>query len=385
MNNNIPLVSVVMPVLNEEEAIGVCIEKIQKVFEANRILGEIVVCDNGSTDRSVMIAQDLGVKVVFQPLPGYGNAYIKGFDSAKGKYLIMAYADDTYDFNEIPNFLNKLINEKYDFVSGSRYLKSPKNRSITWLHRYIGNPFLTWVLNVLFGLNYSDVYSGFRAFSREAYNQIKPVSEGMEFNLELAINARLSGLNVAEIPILLNKRKGKSKLRTFKDGWRSLRMMLLYCPNKVFLFPGGLLFILGILIHLSTLFGWIQYQGRALGSVTAIFATIFSVTGFQIINLGVHLKTYSWSRRFEKQNILLANFYKVFTLERGIMVGLMLLVLGSIIMVRIIFKWLISGLVPIPNPEWVSFAATIIIIGFNVFFSSFFVSAMSIKRNENTN
>src|SRR2546430_3009547 len=300
MSDN-PLVSVVLPCLNEEEAIGACIEKIQKTFATNNIDGEIIVCDNGSTDSSVAIAENMGVSVVQQPLRGYGNAYLKGFASAQGTYLIMGDADDTYDFSLIPEFLHTLIHKGYDFVTGSRYLGG-RGRAIPFLHRFLGNPLLTMMLNTLFGTKYTDVYCGFRGFTRRAYDLIQPVSPGMEFNLELAINAGLAGLKIAEVPIQLHPRKGESKLRTFRDGWRSLRMMLLYCPNKVFLWPGFIFLVLGLLIHFLVVLGLVQYEGRALGVVSGIFATIFSIVGFQILSLGLHAKTYSWSRRFDKDN-----------------------------------------------------------------------------------
>ena len=243
-----PLVSVVMPCLNEEKAIGACIQTIQRTFAGAGIDGEIVVCDNGSTDASVSIAERMGARVVHQPLRGYGNAYLKGFASARGRYLVMGDADDTYDFTMIPEFVGALDGGGYQFVTGSRYLGGG-DAHITALHRYFGNPALTRILNVLFGTRYTDVYCGYRAFSRETYETIRPVSPGMEFNLELAINACLAGLRVKEIPIVLAPRKGESKLRTFRDGWRSLRMMLLYSPNKLFLAPGATLLVLGLVVH----------------------------------------------------------------------------------------------------------------------------------------
>jgi glycosyltransferase involved in cell wall biosynthesis len=376
----VDLVSVVMPCFNEEEAIGLCIKNLQKVFKDNDINGEIIICDNSSTDQSVTIAKSFGVQVVHQPKRGYGNAYLKGFSYAKGKYLIMADADGTYDFNEIPNFLRKLINEKYDFVTGSRYLNASEVRSMPFLHQYVGNPLLTMILNFLFGVNYSDVYSGFRGFSHDAYRRIMPISPGMEFNLELAINAKLAGLKIAEIPIVLHERLGKSKLRTFNDGWRSLRMMLLYCPNKLFMGPGLFLLVLGILIHAVTLFGFIKYEGRALSNVTGIFAVIFSVIGFEILNFGLQVKTYSWSRRFEKKNILLLKFYRIFTLERGLIIGSGMVAAGFMILLNIIIQWVHSDLMPLPHPEWVAFASTLTIIGSLTVFSSFFISAMSMKK-----
>lgn len=378
----LPLVSVVMPCLNEEEALESCIENIQKTFAKNQINGEIVICDNGSTDDSVKIAERMGVCVVHQPMRGYGNAYLKGFASARGAYLIMGDADDTYDFSLIPQFLEKLIKERYDFVTGSRYVEGFEDKSMPLLHRFLGNPALTAILNILFGTAYTDVYSGFRAFSRNAYDLIQPVSPGMEFNLELAINAGLADLKIAEIPIRLHPRKGESKLRTFEDGWRSLRMMLLYCPNKVFLWPGFILFAVGMLIHLAVLLEWVKYEGRALSGVTGIFATIFSVVGFQILSLGLHVKTYSWSRRFDKSNQLLRRFYKVFNLEAGLILGTGLLILGGSILIFLVLEWLKSNLLPLPHPEWASFAATLVILGLHTVFASLFISAMSMTKVE---
>ena len=373
-----PLVSVVMPVLDEEEAIGPCIEKIRATFASAGIDGEIVVCDNGSTDASVAIAERMGARVVHQPLRGYGNAYLKGFASARGRYLVMGDADDTYDFTMIPQFVGALEGGQ-QFVTGSRYLGGG-DAQITALHRYFGNPALTRILNLLFGTRYTDVYCGFRAFSRDTYDTIRPVSPGMEFNLELAINAGLAGLRVHEIPIVLAPRKGESKLRTFRDGWRSLRMMLLYSPNKLFLAPGATLLVLGLAIHLAVMLGLVRFGGRPAAGVTAVFATIFSVVGFEILSLGLHAKTYSWSRRFDRDNRALAAFYGHFKLETGLLLGAGLIAGGSAILVAVIVEWLRSDLLPLPHPEWVSFAATLVIIGCSTLFSSLFISAMSISR-----
>ena len=373
-----PLVSVVMPCLNEEAAIGPCIEKINRTFAAAAIDGEIVVCDNGSTDASVSIAERMGARVVHQPLRGYGNAYLKGFASARGRYLVMGDADDTYDFTMIPEFIAALDTEGHQFVTGSRYL-SGGDAHITALHRYFGNPALTRILNLLFGTRYTDVYCGFRAFSRETYQAIRPVSPGMEFNLELAINAALAGLRVKEIPIVLAPRKGESKLRTFRDGWRSLRMMLLYSPNKLFLAPGATLLALGLAIHVAVLLGVVRFGGRPAAGVTAVFATIFSVVGFEILSLGLHAKTYSWSRRFDRNNRALAAFYRRFTLETGLLLGAALIAGGGAILVAVVAEWLRSDLLPLPHPEWVSFAATLVIIGCSTLFSSLFISAMSMS------
>ncbi len=371
-----PLVSVVLPCLNEEEAIGPCIQKIQRAFATLHIKGEIVVCDNGSTDRSVEIAERLGARVVHQPLRGYGHAYHRGFACARGKYLIMGDADDTYDFTLIPTFLDLLMNKGYDFVTGSRYLEGG-DQHISALHRFVGNPALTAILNGMYGTAYTDVYCGFRGFTRKAYELIEPVSPGMEFNLELAINAGLAGLKSVEVPIRLGPRKGTSKLRTFRDGWRSLRMMLLYCPNKLFFWPGSLLLSVGILIHIAVVFGLVTWAGRPAAGVTGVFATIFSVVGFQILCLGLHAKTYSWSRRFDKHNAALAKFYRYFKLESGLAAGAALVALGGGILTLLVIQWLRADMLPLPHPEWASVAASMVIIGISTLFSSLFISAMS--------
>ncbi len=374
-----PLVSVVLPCLNEEAAIGVCLQKILATFAQAQLDGEIIVCDNGSTDRSVEIVENMGVRVVHQPERGYGNAYLKGFANAKGTYLVMGDADDTYDFTMIPTFIEKL-RAGHDFVTGSRYLEGGHAR-IPFLHRFFGNPLLTTILNVLFKTKHTDVYCGFRAFSRRAYDLIEPVSPGMEFNLELAINAGLAGLKTMEVPIHLHERKGESKLRTFRDGWRSLRMMLVYCPNKIFFVPGLLALALGLFAHFVSLMGVIQLNGQPLGTVTGIFGTIFSVAGFQILSLGLHAKTYSWSRRFDIGNKSLAVFYDWFRLETGLLLGAGLLLVGGMILGFLVWKWITSGFVPLPHPEWGSFGATLVIMGGGTIFSSLFISAMSMKKS----
>lgn len=372
------MVSVVLPCLNEEAAIGACLQKILATFVQAQLDGEIIVCDNGSTDRSVEIAESMGVQVVHQPERGYGNAYLKGFASARGTYLVMGDADDTYDFTMIPTFIEKLC-AGHDFVTGSRYLEGG-HATIPFLHRFFGNPLLTKILNVLFKTAYTDVYCGYRAFSRRAYDLIQPVSPGMEFNLELAINAGLAGLKTAELPIQLAERKGESKLRTFRDGWRSLRMMLVYCPNKVFFLPGVVSLILGFAAHLVSLAGLVQFNGKPLGTATGIFGTIFSVVGFQIVSLGLHAKTYSWSRRFDKDNKGLGAFYDWFRLETGLVLGGGILLIGTVLLGLLVWEWAQSGFLPLSRPEWASLGATFVIVGGGTIFSSLFISAMSMKK-----
>lgn len=372
-------VSVVMPCLNEEQTIGLCIEKALQAFETYDILGEVIVADNGSTDSSVEIAESLGARVVHQPERGYGNAYLKGFAEAKGKYIIMGDSDNTYDFSEIDKFLQPLQNG-YDFVSGNRLKSKIMPGAMPWLHKHIGNPFLSGFLNLLFHTGLSDAYCGMRGFTKEAYEQIRPISAGMEFNLELLINAAKSKLRMTEMPITLHPRKGESKLRTFRDGWRSLRFMLLYSPNHLFLLPGILLFILGALGMVILTFGSINLFGHTLGIHFLVLTSVLTLLGFQILHFWLCAKTYSLAERFEADNTFLLTFYKYFTLEKGIILGIFLFLVGFNILALILYKWIVSNFGPLYQEKPALFALTLIVIGVQTVFTSFFISAMSIKK-----
>ena len=233
-----PLVSVVMPCLNEEATIGRCVAKAWRGIELAGVPGEVIVADNGSTDRSPEIAAAAGARVIHQPKRGYGNAYLAGFAAARGRYLVMGDADDTYDFGEVGRFIVPLREGGYDYVLGSRFKGKILPGAMPWHHRWIGNPVLTWILNRLFGLHASDAHSGMRAFTREAYERMRLQSPGMEFASEIVINAAKARLRVTEVPITYYPREGESKLRSFRDGWRHLRYMLLYSPDWLFLAPG---------------------------------------------------------------------------------------------------------------------------------------------------
>lgn len=223
-------VSVILPCRNEEKGIGLCIRKVQKAFKNCKISGEIIVSSN-SDDGSADIAKKLGVKVVEHRRIGYGSAYLEGFKIAKGKYIIMGDADNTYDFLEIPKFIHAL-DEGYDFVIGTRLKSKILPGSMRWLHQYIGNPLLTFIFNILFRTRLSDAHSGFRAFKREVLKKMNLKSHGMEFALEMLIQASKDGIEIKEIPITYHPRKGISKLNSFGDGFRHLKFMYNYWKNK---------------------------------------------------------------------------------------------------------------------------------------------------------
>lgn len=224
MGNN-PEVSVVLPCLNEEATIGECIKNIKNVFKKENINGEIIISDNGSTDKSVKIAKSLNVKVVYQPLKGYGAACLKGIYAARGKFIVMGDSDATYDFLETPTLL-KPLKKGYDFVIGTRFKGSIKKGAMPWIHRYIGNPFLSYLVNLFFKANLSDVHCGFRAFTKEAFETMNLRTTGMEFASEMVISAVKNRLKIYEVPISYNKRKGMSKLKSFSDGWRHLKFII---------------------------------------------------------------------------------------------------------------------------------------------------------------
>ena len=375
-----PAVSVVLPCLDEELGVGGCVEQIRAVFAEAGISGEVVVCDNGSTDRSVEIAEQSGARVVHEPLRGYGNAYRTGFAHARGRILVMGDADGTYDFTLIPEFVER-IEAGCELVTGTRY-GGAGLQHMPWTHRWFGNPALTRLLNVLFRSRYTDVYSGFRAFTREAYDRMRPLSRGMEFNLELAIAASLLGLRVEEVPIELGPRLGSSKLRTLRDGWRSLRIILLYLPLRTFVLVGGILALFGAFLHAGSVLGWLHWAGRPASAVTGVLATIATVIGFQILTLGLQTKTFVWWRRRAVAHPWIESFYRHFQLELGLAVGAGLVLLGLAILAVMIQAWLRSGMAPLSRPEWASLAATLCIVGCNVFFVSLLVSAMSLEMND---
>ncbi len=212
-----PEVSVVFPCLDEELTIGVCVRKAFGALAENGLQGEVVVCDNGSTDHSVAIAESLGARVVNQPLRGYGNAYLKGIAAARGRYVLIADSDDTYDLHELPRFLAPL-RQGYDLVMGNRFSGQILPGARVWSHRYIGNPILSGILNLLFRTGVGDAHCGMRAFTREAYPRMRLRTGGMEFASEMVINAAQAGLKIAEVPITYYPRQGESKLHSLRDG-----------------------------------------------------------------------------------------------------------------------------------------------------------------------
>ncbi len=372
-------VSVVMPCLNEEKTVGICVEKCLKVFKEQNIDGEVIVVDNGSTDNSAEVARKAGARVVFEERKGYGSAYLKGLSEVRGKYIVLFDADLQYNPEDIPKLLSPLINENYDFVTGSRFKGKIMPDGMPALHRYIGQPLLTKTLNLLFHAKFSDVHCGFKAFTKEALEKLNLKCIGMEFASEITIKAIMQNLKIIEIPVTVYPRlEGKAKLNSFKDGWRHLRLMFLFAPNWLFLIPGTALFIFGLFLIFAILFGPLKIFGMQFDLHPMIFGAFLSILGLQIIIFGLQSKIYARSIGFEKESKTLKFIDKYFTLENGIIVGFLIFITGIIILLHIINTWLTSGFVQ--EIKLMLVGMTLTVIGIQTIFSAWFLSMIGIEK-----
>ncbi len=367
--------SVVIPCLNEEQTIAQVVGKAVRAFKDNKISGEVIVSDNGSKDRSVDLAKKAGARVVHQDKKGYGNALKKGFDEAKGKFLLMADADDTYDFLEIPKFV-KPLRDGYEFVIGTRLKGKILKGAMPGLHRYLGNPVLTAYLNLLHGTKISDSHCGMRAFTKEAYERMHPNSPGMEYASEIIIRAAEEKLKMKEVPITYYPRKGESKLSSFRDGWRHLRFMLLYSPFFVFLVPGLFLFFFGMLLLILLANGPTVFLGVPLDIHPMFLGSICALLGYQIIILGAYSKALRVPENLEGADSLTKVFFRTVTLERGLLVGFLIFLMGFIIDLLIFITWVNNGYQNLAFTRYALVGGTLIVIGVQTMFSSFFMSIL---------
>jgi glycosyltransferase involved in cell wall biosynthesis len=382
-NEQWPLeVSVVIPCLNEANSIGYCVEKALAAFQAADLRAEVVVADNGSTDGSIELVQKLGARVVHAEQKGYGAALQAGIVASRGAFIVMGDADDSYDFTEVPRFV-EAWRKGYDVVMGNRFRGEIKPGAMPWHHKYIGNPVLSAVLNVLFHANIGDSHCGMRGFTRAVYDKMDLRSTGMEFASEFVIKATQLGAKITEIPITLwkDKRGRPPHLRSFRDGWRHLRFMLLYAPNWLFLFPGTLLGVIGLFLVFWLLPGPRRVSPRVILDVhTMIFGVIFTLLGAQIISIGAFAKVFSYSERFDRGTVSLKRVLKRVTLETGLLVGGGLAVAGFAGCAWITWAWASSGFGPLQAVRWVLFWSMWLFLGMQIIFSSFFLSMLGISR-----
>ena len=369
-------VSVVIPCLNEAENIELCVRTAREVLTAAGIDGEVVVVDNASEDDSAALARAAGACVVHEPRRGYGSAYLAGFAAAKGTYIVMADADLTYDFKEIPRFVAEL-DAGAELVMGDR-MDNIQPGAMPWHHRYIGNPILTGLLNLFFRTGISDAHCGMRALRRDMLDRLDLRTTGMEFASEMVIRASKEKLRIAEFPIEYHPRGGESKLSSLRDGWRHLRFLLVHSPTHLFIVPGTALAGVGTLI-VALVGGGLDVFGRSWGIHALIGGALLMVVGTQVLALGLCAHAYGtyfmgerdpWFDRMRAR----------FRLEHGLALGGLFVLVGMIMGGIIVGTWISHGFGSLADEHLAVIAATLLIVGIQIFFSSFLLSILGLRR-----
>lgn len=390
--SNAPELTVVMPCLNEADTLETCLKKAKKAFEDNHINGEIVVADNGSSDASIEIAQSNGARVVHVAEKGYGSALMGGIAAARGRFVLMGDADDSYDFLEIPKFVEKL-REGFDLVQGCR-LPSGGGRvlpgAMPFLHRWWGNPMFSMMVRSWFSAPIHDVYCGMRGFTKEHYLSLDQRCTGMEFATEMIIKSSLRKVSIAEVPITLHpdgRTSHPPHLKTFRDGWRTLRFFLMYSPRWLFLLPGALLVLLGILGYAVALpqasFNLFD-RNITFDIHTLLFASLFLLSGYQIILFAFFTKIFAISEGLLPEDKKLDSLFEFINLERGLILSALALVVGVVLLLLAVNEWRLVNFVGALDysrtMRFVIPGATLTALGVQSVFSSFFASILGMKR-----
>lgn len=380
---NAPEVSIVIPCLNEENSIGIVVEKAKRAIEMMGVSGEVIVADNGSTDRSVEIALSKGARVVHVAQKGYGNALRGGIEAARGRIIVIGDADDSYDFLEAPKLVAK-IKEGYDLVVGSRFKGRILPGAMPWTSK-IGNPIMTFTLNLLFKVNTSDSQSGMRAFTKEAYRKMQLQATGMEFASEMLIKAGKAKLKIAEVPITLHpdKRGRPPHLRPIRDGWRHLKLMLTYSPTVLFLIPGLTLMLIGLALMGSQLLAPMDKPIWLFGRLKmdfhwAMLGSLLTLAGYQVINAHFMAKIYSVTHRFQEEDKVLQVAFRYLNAERVLLLSLIAIVIGLAMDGWVLWDWLKRGYGELVSghTRLVIFGSTLIALGIQTFFNAFVFSIL---------
>jgi len=382
-----PEVSVVIPCLNEADTLATCIEKATRAFRGHNICGEVIVADNGSTDGSQEIALQMGARLVHVHAKGYGNALMGGISQAKANFIIMGDGDDSYDFEQIPRFVEKL-RQGYDLVQGCR-LPSGGGKvlpgAMPFLHRWLGNPLFSSLARTWFHVPIHDVYCGMRAFTKALYNRLDLRCTGMEFATEMIIKAALYRQSIAEVPITLYPDGRKSHpphLKTFRDGWRTLRFFLISSPRWLFLIPGIFFFVVGAIGYILALSG-LKFAGITFDAHTLLVASMSFLLGYQLILFAILTKTFGISEGLLPPDPRLDSFFKLATLEKGIILGGVCLACGLALILVAVNQWRYLHFGPLNYAHTMRLVipgVTLTTFGFQNIFSSFMVSIIGIKR-----
>lgn len=370
--------SVILPALDEERTIGACIIKIQAVFHDNAINGEIIVADS-SADRTAEIAQSLGARVIKPKKSGYGNAYLAAFKHARGRYLILGDSDNTYDFCEIPTLLAPL-KAGADFVIGSRFKGTIQHGAMAPLHHYIGNPLLTWMINVIFQTHFSDTHSGFRAITREALDRLTIKTGGMEFASEMLVMASKEHLNIVEVPINYYPRITPSKLHSFADGWRHIRFVLLMKPLPFVAIPGLVFSLIGVLLMIIfSLQGDVEISHLH----TFILGAILIIGGLQVVTIGFLMKTYSIIHGYENKAGIIEFIMTYSNLEKFLVLGSVLLLGGVLLGLNILIQWMSVSFGYLSEISTAIISLVLIVSGLQIVLFAVFQSMMLLNENNN--
>jgi glycosyltransferase involved in cell wall biosynthesis len=379
--------SVVIPCLNEVETLGICLDKIRDTLASSGIRGEAIVADNGSTDGSVELALGKGARVVPVEPKGYGEALLGGIEAARGRYILMGDADDSYDFREIPRFVEKL-REGHDLVQGCR-LPAGGGRvapgAMPWSHRWIGNPFFSWLARLWFRATIHDIYCGMRAFSRTAYRRWDLRCTGMEFATEMIIKASLYRDRVAEVPITLHPDGRKTRrphLKTMRDGWRTLRFFMVSCPRWLFLVPGVLLILGGALGYYAGLTR-LQWGGVTFDAHTLLVASLLIIMGYQSVLFAAFTLIFAIAEGFLPPDRRVTRICRVITMERGLLVGVGGFVAGLALLGTASVRWIRLSFGPLDYSEtlrWVIPGMMLAALGFQTILSGAFISILGMRR-----
>ena len=379
--------SVVLPCLNEAETLAICIKKAHLFFETYKINGEVVIGDNGSTDGSQKIAQNLGAKVVSIPNKGYGNALKGGFEAASGKYIIMGDADDSYDFSDLSLFLEKL-KDGTDLVIGNRFMGGIKKRSNAFLHHYLGNPVLSFLGRLFFKSSIGDFHCGLRGFSKEAYIQMNLTSSGMEFASEMIVKAHLLNFKIVQVPTILYKdgRSRKPHLKTWSDGWRHLRFLLLYSPKWLFLIPGITLILVGFVLSTLLIISPIKISTITFDVHTLLFTNSAIVIGFQFVVFYGFTKVFAVTQKLLPKSKRYNSLFKYINLEKGLILGFLITIAGIALSILGVSLWADNqyGSLEVQTTLRIIIpAVTLIIIGIQIILFSFFFSILGLTDEKN--
>ncbi|MFY9577880.1 MAG: glycosyltransferase family 2 protein [Gaiellaceae bacterium] len=377
MSPTTPQITVVIPCLDEEAAVGAVVEEAWQGIEDSGRSGEVIVVDNGSTDSSSEIAAARGATVLFEPRRGYGRAYLTGIEHARGDYVVMADADGTYPVKRLGAFVDALESGS-DLVLGSRFNGQIHEGAMPWSHRWIGNPILTGLLNRLFGVRVSDAHCGMRAVRRSALPVLDLHATGMEFASEMVFKAFRRKLAVSEVPIDYFPRAGESKLSRFGDAWRHVRFMLLYSPSWLYFVPGCLLLLLGLAGMLVLASGPVDVFGRAWQIHTMLAFVAATILGAQIVQLGVFARTYAMTH-FGERDALLERLWRRVRLEHGLLAGGLLFLAGAAILIAIFVTWAQAGFGPLRHEYATALGFTLIALGVQIVFGSFFLGVLTMR------